>query len=794
MRIHFLSSSLVRTSGLGVALLGGLISLVACAGSGGGAAANETGGAGVAVPASEKRQVSDSYHGVTVTEDYRWLENFDDATVKAWTESQNAHARSHLDRIGGREQVARRVGEILSAPTVSIGAPSFAGSGTGQKAFAFKRQPPKPQPVYVVFDTAAGAYSPNVAGATEPKYRVLLDPAVIDPSGKTTLDWVVPSPSGTRVAASLSKAGSEAGDLHIFDVATGQQVFETIARVHGGTAGGSLAWVDDNSFYYTRYPRQGERAAEDMDFYVQVYFHTLGTDPKQDRYEIGKDFPKIGEIMLEVMGRPAAAYSGDVTQPSGFPAGSLLVTVQNGDGGEFIHFLREVRTAVGEPAKTVYRQLTTYNDRVVQATFGDDGMLYMVSRKDAPRGKLLKLAGSVTERDPASGRLAIRQTVLSDAKVLVPEDADTLVSAFGEDASNIVVSGGRVYATYQLGGPSEIRVFSTSDGERRTGPKQLSVGTVAGLASPVPGVVTFSNVSFTRPAAVYAFNAGTGTTVQTRLGQSSIVSLDDYTVTREFATSKDGTKVPVNIIARKGVKLDGTNPTLVTGYGGYGVNIEPSFRGRDAVLLEKGFVIAIVNLRGGGEYGEAWHTGGNLLNKQNVFDDFAASCRFMIDRKYTSAEKLAIEGGSNGGLLMGAVMVQNPDLCRAVISHVGIYDMLRVELSSNGAFNITEFGSVKDPAQFKALYAYSPYHNVKDGVKYPALLLTTGANDPRVDPMQSRKFTARVQAATSGVPGARPVLLLTNYQAGHGMGTPLAAQIEQKVDVVSFLCEQLGVK
>lgn len=790
------SLPLICTRGLGIALLGALLSVAACSGGGGvGAGSSGTASsAAVTPPASEKRPVSDAYHGVNVSEDYRWLENFDDARVKEWTESQNTHARSHLDRIAGRDQLARRVGEILSAPTVSIGAPSYAGSGTGQKAFAFKRQPPNPQPVYVVFDTAAGAYSPNVAGASEPRYRVLLDPAAIDPSGKTSLDWVVPSPSGTRVAASLSKAGSEAGDLHIFDVATGQQLFETIPRVHGGTAGGSLAWVDDNSFYYTRYPRQGERAAEDLDFYVQVYFHTLGTDPKQDRYEIGKDFPKIGEIMLELMGRPAAVYSGDGAQPGGFPAGTLLVTVQNGDGGEFMHFLREARSAAREPSRTLYRQLTAYADRIVQATFGDDGMLYMLSRKDAPRGKLLKLGASTPDGSPKTGQAAIRPTTLSDATVLVPEDADTLVSAFGEDVSNLVVSGGRVYATYQLGGPSEIRVFSTSDGERRTGPKQLPVGTVAGLSSPVPGVVTFSNVSFTRPAAVYAFNAGTGTTVQTRLGQSSLVSLDDYTVSREFATSKDGTKVPVNIIARKGVKLDGTNPTLVTGYGGYGVNIEPNFRGRDAVLLEKGFVIAVVNLRGGGEYGGAWHTGGNLLNKQNVFDDFAAACRFMIERKYTSAEKLAIEGGSNGGLLMGAVMVQNPDLCRAVISHVGIYDMLRVELSANGAFNITEFGSVKDPAQFKALYAYSPYHNVKDGVRYPALLLTTGANDPRVDPMQSRKFAARVQAATSGVPGARPVLLLTNYQAGHGMGTPLAAQIDEKVDVVSFLCEQLGVK
>ena len=734
-------------------------------------------------PASAKRPATDTYHSTTISEDYRWLENADDPAVKVWTEAQNVHSRAHLDQLSGRAAIQKRVSEVLSAPTVSIGAPSFVGTGPAAKAFAFKRQPPNPQPVYIVFDNAAEAYSPAIAGATEPKFRVLLDPAVIDPSGKTTIDWVVPSPSGTRVAASLSKAGSETGDLYIFDVTTGQQVFETIPRVHGGTAGGSLAWANDYSFYYTRYPREGERAAEDMDFYVQVYFHTLGTDPKNDRYEIGKDFPKIGEIMLEVSNSPGVDSASTM----------LLVTVQNGDGGEFMHFLRSYPQVFGEPRKLAYRQLTTYEDRIVQAIFGERDDLYLVSRKDAPRGKLLKLPPTIYPGTPQGIRQS-RTSTLADATVLVPEDTDTLVSAFGEDVSNIVVSGGRIYAQYQLGGPSEIRVFDTYSGQRYTGPKQFPIGTVGGLASPVPGVVTFSNVSFTRPATVFAYNAGTGTTIATRLGQASPVSLENFEVRREFATSKDGTKIPVNIIARKGIKLDGTHPTLVTGYGGYGVNIEPSFRGRDAALLEKGFVIAIVNLRGGGEYGETWHSQGNLLNKQNVFDDFAAAARHMITQNYTNPSKLAIEGGSNGGLLMGAVLVQNPELAKAVVSHVGIYDMLRVELSSNGAFNITEFGTVKDPAQFKALAAYSPYHNVKDGVRYPALLLTTGANDPRVDPMQSRKFAARLQAATAGVAGAGPILLLTNYEAGHGMGTPLAAQIAEKVDVVSFLCEQLGVQ
>jgi prolyl oligopeptidase len=241
---------------------------------------------------------------------------------------------------------------------------------------------------------------------------------------------------------------------------------------------------------------------------------------------------------------------------------------------------------------------------------------------------------------------------------------------------------------------------------------------------------------------------------------------------------------------RKGTKRDGSNPALVTGYGGYGTNLTPSFSAIRRVLLDQGFVCAVANLRGGGEYGEPWHRQGNLTHKQNVFDDFAAVLKLMIDRGYTNPEKLAIEGGSNGGLLMGAAFTQHPELMKTVVSHVGIYDMLRVERSANGVFNIAEFGTVENSEQFRALYAYSPYHHVKDSVRYPAVLFLTGANDPRVDPMQSRKMTARLQAAT---PSDVPILLRTSANSGHGAGTPLSERIEQTVDVFAFLFDQLGV-
>jgi prolyl oligopeptidase len=313
-----------------------------------------------------------------------------------------------------------------------------------------------------------------------------------------------------------------------------------------------------------------------------------------------------------------------------------------------------------------------------------------------------------------------------------------------------------------------------------------SVGSIAPLTG---DDVLFSMGSYTQPQAVFRFDAAAAKATETAFKVDEPVTLDDAEVVREFATSKDGTRVPVNILYRKGTVRNGRNPCLVTAYGGYGVSIPPGFRALNRVLLDHGFVIATANVRGGGEYGEAWHRGGNLTNKQNVFDDFAAVLEHMIDEHYTSSAKLAIIGGSNGGLLMGATFTQHPELMKAVVSSVGIYDMLRVELSPNGAFNVTEFGTVEDEAQFNALFAYSPYHNVKDGVDYPAVLFLTGANDPRVDPMQSRKMTARLQAAD---PDGQ-FLLRTSNDSGHGLDTPLAERIDQQVDSFAFLFDQLGV-
>ena len=697
-------------------------------------------GQAAAPPATDKHAVTDSYHGTEVVEDYRWLEDSSNPKVKAWSGAQNAYARSILDRLPAREAIEQRVSEIMSAELVSYGGVQPRGG----KFFAMKEQPPKQQPFLIVSQSLD-----DLSGE-----RVLVDPNALDESGGASIVWFKPSLDGKLIAVCMAHGGAEVGDVTVYDVATGQQTGEMIPRVNTGTAGGDLAWAPDGSgFYYTRHPREGERPAEDMNFYQQVYFHKLGTPTADDRYELGKDSPRIAETELKVDER----------------TGRALATIQNGDGGEFAHYLR---TPEGR-----WRQFSEFKDKIIQAEFGPKDDLYVVTRQEAPRGKIVRVPIAASIDVPAG-------------EVVVAEGEDAIVASFWQHReSTFVVTDSRLYGVYQLGGPSEVRVFDL-EGKQLASPKQLPVSSVGHLAELAGDDILFDNESFVVPAATYRYDAKSGEVEKTAFKVNEPVTLDDAEVVRELAESKDGTKVPVNIIYRKGAPRDGKNPALATAYGGYGVNNPPGFRALNRVLLDHGFVVAVANVRGGGEFGEEWHLEGNLTNKQNVFDDFAAALEHLIERKYTSSERLAIIGGSNGGLLMGATLTQHPELAKAVISLVGIYDMLRVELSANGEFNITEFGTVKNPEHFKALRAYSPYHNVEDGVDYPAVLFLTGANDPRVEPMQSRKMTARLQAAS---PAAGPFLLRTSADSGHGRDTPLTERIAQQVDMYAFLFDQLGI-
>jgi prolyl oligopeptidase len=688
-------------------------------------------------PATEARVVADIYHGVEVDDPYRWLENWNDPKVKAWSDAQNAYARSFLDRLPGVAAISARVKEIVDAASVSYHSLVWRPG----RLFAIKQQPPRNQPLLVMMDSADEPASE----------RVILDLNTLDPAGGTSMDWYAPSSDGRLVGVSLSAGGSESGDVHIYDAETGGALADVIPRVNGGTAGGDMAWLPDGKgFYYTRYPRAGERPAEDLDFFQQVWYHELGTPLDKDSYILGRGFPRIAEIKLRLDDR----------------SGRLLVTVQDGDSGRFSHF-------IAEPGGDA-RQITEFDDGVVEAVWGRAGDLYLISRHQAPRGRILHLA-------PAGAPL-------EKAKILIPEGNEVVISTFSSD-SLLVATEDRLYVTYQLGGPSEIRAF-TLDGKPLEKPSVAPLSSVHEIAPLDAGVILFLNSSYVEPPAWYSYDPARNETKKTALFSTSPVDFSDSEVVREFAVSKDGTKLPVDIIRPKGLALDGTHPAILYGYGGYNVSLSPGFSAIRHVWIEQGAVYAVAVTRGGGEFGEEWHRSGALTQKQNVFDDFGAAMEHLVSRGYTRPERLAITGGSNGGLLMGAMITQQPELFKATVSSVGIYDMLRNELTPNGAFNIPELGTVKDKAQFEALYAYSPYHHVKDGVAYPAVLFMTGANDPRVDPMHSRKMTARLQAASSS---GNPILLRTSSTTGHGIGTPLAERVKQEVDKFAFLFYELGV-
>ena len=696
-----------------------------------------------AAPPTPKDATVDVVQGVKVADPYRWLENWSDPKVQAWSNAQNSRTRAYLDSLPYQSGIKAELQRLISATSPAL----FHLRPAGKHIFAIYSDMKRQQPSLVTLNTQA-----------DPKSRkALIDPNVLDPTGHIAIDWFVPSGDGSKIAVSLSKNGSEDGTLHVYDVATGKEIDKPIPRVQYPTAGGSLAWAPDGKgFWYTRYP--GPEAPKDRQhFYMQVYFHTLGTDAAKDPLALGgKDgLEKVSEVFLS----------------NRFNLNTVMAMVQRGDGNDWAYYVLEKGKAplrVGD-----------YGDGIVYATFGPNGALYAISRKNSSNGKILKL--DVPSKDG-----------LATAAVLVPEAKVAILSGGAQsDSPDLNFSKTRLFVRDIVGGPNEVRVFTL--GGKPMG--KLPLPPVAAndeITALNDGSVLFDVSTYLRPSYFMSWNPATGKAKETALRIVSPVSFADAEVVRAFATSKDGTRIPVNIVMRKGTKLDGTNPTLLYGYGGYGISETPGFLGvTRRIWLDAGGIFAIANIRGGSEYGERWHQEGMLTKKQNCFDDFTAAAKYLIDTHYTSHDKLAIMGGSNGGLLMGAEITQYPKLARAVVSSVGVYDMVRSELDPNGSFNTTEYGTVKNPEQFKALYAYSPYHHVTANTAYPAVLMMTGATDGRVNPMHSRKFTAALQAASNS---PHPILLRTSMKAGHGIGSSLDERIAQLSDYLSFLFDQLEMK
>jgi len=687
------------------------------------------------VPETPVMPVIDTYHGIDIVDNYRWLENGSDPAVREWVAAQNAHTRAILDAIPAREAIAARLHELYRGGSEEYWYFTYRPG----LLFALKSLPDDNQPRLVVMN------SPHDRSSE----RTVLDLNRFDTTGMTSIDFYQPSLDGQLVAVSLSQGGTEWGTVHVFNTADGSQIGDNIPRVNGPTAGGDVAWSADGSgLYYTRYPHEGERPAEESSFYQQVYYHKLGTAVETDTYVIGREFPKIAETHLDV--------SADGRY--------CLATVANGDGGMFSHYLRG--------PDNEWKQITHDDDLISFGRFGPDNSLFMLSTKDAPKGKIIRLTPG--------------ESLLHNATTVV-EESDAVIR-------DMVITESRLYVRDLVGGPSQVRVLDHA-GKREGTIPLLPISSAWGMTALDGDRLLYCNSSFVQPPAWYTYNPNaddrTTPPVKTEYAVTTPADFSDVEVVREFTTSKDGTQIPLNILRRKGTQLDGSNPTILYGYGGYNMSQSPYYDRTLCIWLDQGGVYVIANLRGGGEFGEEWHQAGALTKKQNVFDDFIACAEYLINMKYTNPDKLAILGGSNGGLLVGATMVQRPELFKAVIGLKGVYDMLRVELDPNGQFNVTEYGSVKDPEQFQALYAYSPYNNVKDGVHYPDVLFTADENDGRVNPSNSRKMTARVQAATTN-PGH--VLLRMSASIGHGFGGSLPEKIALNADWYAFVFDRLGVE
>jgi prolyl oligopeptidase len=684
-----------------------------------------------------KVPVSSTYHGVTVTEDYRWLEDARSDQARSWTMAQNRRTRGYLESLPCYGAVRQRVAEVLTAEPVRYDALRHAGSAY----FALKRQPPKQRPFLVALSDLDDLSDE----------RVLVDPDQIDGSGPATIDWYQPSPDGRLVAVSMSSHGTRDGTVHVYQATSGELTGTAVPRVTGGTASGSLAWAGDSSgFWCTRYPSPGERPDGDAGFYQEVWYYPLGGSLADGRRELAGVFAddRIAENFL-------------TASPDGR---WVMDRVQKGDGGEWQVFVRAQAGGAWWLAADVA-------DKVTYAAFGP-GALYLLSRLDAPNGKVL--------------RLPVRAgATAADAAEVVPE-ADAAIEG-GALASPLAVTDRSLWLLDMDAGWSSMRRFDLQG--TPAGPVRVPPGSaVDGLVRLDGHEVAYATESFTGPRSWWRAS-GQAAPRRTALRARTPLDFSGFEVGREFAISADGTRVPVTLIVPRGTPRDGTAPVLLTGYGGSGISLKPRFDPGWLPWLEQGGVAAVAHTRGGGEYGEDWHHAGRLAAKQNVFDDFAGCARFLIESRLTSSERLAILGGSNGGLLMGAMLTQHPGLSRAVVAMVPVMDMLRVELDPNGSFNVTEYGTVNDPELFQALRAYSPYHNVKDGTAYPAVLLTAGESDPIVKAYHAKKMAARLQAATSS---GQPILLRTD-SGGHGP-TALDQQVSELSDTYAFLFDRLSVE
>jgi prolyl oligopeptidase len=677
---------------------------------------------------ARRQDVVDVLHGVPVADPYRWLESSDDPEVRAWVDAQNALLERTLARLPQRQTIRQRLSELMQIGHVSLPSVRKAANGT-LRYFYSRRDADQDQPVLRVRDRVDGSD------------RVLLDPNAMSADKTTSLDWFVPAWDGSLVAYGTSEGGSEESTLRIRDVASGQDLPDSISRARYS----SVCWLPGaKRFYYARFPAPGSVPAGEEKYHRKIYEHALGRDPDLDPLVFGQ-------------GQPMTDFPSCTISPNGR---WLVIRVHQGWSKSSL-WLGDTSASRLELV-----ELTRGLEQIYDPLALDD-VIYVRSNEAAPRYALWAVDPKKPQRD-------------AWRRVIAEHSTDVLG---GFDAI-----GGQLFVSYLARAVSRIERFDTSG--KSLGAIELpTLGSNDGFSGLHDGrEVFFDFESFAVPPSVRRLELTTGK-LEVWQQVNAPINADDFVVTQGKASSKDGTQVPYLMVHSKQVDLkSGRNPTLLYGYGGFNVSLQPRFSRTNFLFLERGGVCVQANLRGGGEFGEDWHRAGQLDKKQNVFDDFIAVSEGLISGAVTSPERLAIHGRSNGGLLVAAALTQRPDLYRAAVSGVPLTDMLRYQHFLIAKLWIPEYGSAEDPEQFKWLHAYSPYHRVRPGTAYPALLLTTAVSDTRVDPMHARKLAAAVQHATAS---SRPVLLRTELQAGHGAGKPIHKVVEEYADVFAFLLWQL---
>ncbi len=682
---------------------------------------------GLEYPKTAKVDVVETLHGIKVSDPYRWLEDLDSSETKAWVDAQNKVTFAYLAGIPERDRIKKRLTKAWDFERFGL---PFKEGG---RYFFTKNDGLQNQ---------SGLY---VADTLDAKPRVLLDPNKLSKDGTVALTGTVVSRDGSYMAYGVAEAGSDWQEWRVRNVKTGKDVSD---RIKWGKVSAASWTKDGKGFFYSRYdePKPGE-AMEQANYYQKLYYHRLGTAQSEDA------------LIYERPDQKDWGFGGKVTEDGNL----LVITVWKGTERENRVFYKRLDTKNAEVVELIPEPDAQYS------FIGNDGdLLYFQTDKDAPLGKVI----AVNLRHPEP----------KNRTLVIPEKKEALQA--------VSLVGGRFIARYLKDARSLVRVFET-DGMFERHIRLPGIGSAGGFGGKKDDSETFYTfTSFNAPTAVYRYDVATGKSSVFRKLEVDIET-SAFVTKQIFYRSKDGTRVPMFVTHKKGLKLDGSNPTVLTGYGGFNAAITPYFSITYSVWMEMGGVLAVANLRGGGEYGTEWHDAGRLNNKQNVFDDFIAAAEWLIDNKYTNRSKLAIEGGSNGGLLVGAVLNQRPELFGAALPSVGVMDMLRFHKFTIGWAWVSDYGSPDDPDDFKVLFAYSPYHNLKPGTNYPAVMVTTGDHDDRVVPAHSFKYAARLQECQAG---DAPVVIRIETSAGHGAGKPTSKIIQEVADKLAFLVKNLGVE